>query len=86
MFKRIFEPNINKRMTFYELRQYPVFSKYFPDPCPSSIILYSQANQEKNKEKIKSKISEVDLNLTLTPSDIHISGMSSDSKETDFPR
>lgn len=47
LFKKIFTINPIKRINFHEIRQHPVFCKYFPKPSAESVILYTSKFQSK---------------------------------------
>ena len=81
----MFSIQLNKRINFSELRQHPVFKKYFPNASVESQILYKtkfkseRLKKGKLKNKLSSKVSEL-RNKTLSPSVI------SASEETDYER
>lgn len=59
LFKKIFNPNSDDRITFAKIREHPLFAKYFPVADNASKILYGKKFQskivQKAKEGIKSK-------------------------------
>ena len=42
LFKRIFNLDVNKRITFTEIRQHPVFAKHFSIISQDSLLLYKK--------------------------------------------
>lgn len=56
LFKKIFNENTQKRITFSEIRQHPVFGKYFPK---ASVILYRNKFESVRLTKKNSINSEV---------------------------
>ena len=53
LFKKMFDPNPDKRITFSQIRQHSVFSKHFPDGAGNSKFLY-----DNKLKKFKSNIAK----------------------------
>lgn len=53
LFKRIFNPNADDRITFAKIREHPIFAKYFPVVDNASKILYGKKFLSKIVQKAK---------------------------------
>jgi hypothetical protein len=53
LFKKIFNTNAEDRISFHDIRQHPLFKKYFPVIEEASKILYSKKFQSKIIAKTK---------------------------------
>ena len=53
MFKKIFSPNTDDRITFSKIREHSLFVKYFPVAHQPSKVLYSKKFQSKVVQKAK---------------------------------
>lgn len=54
LFKRMFETEGEKRIAFSEIREHPLFKKYFPEGGASSAIVYKKKlkfNPTENKPR-----------------------------------
>lgn len=60
LFRKIFRIDQEKRITFSEIRQHPVFAPFFPKPSPESKILYNTKFKSSflSKGKIKNRLQE----------------------------
>ncbi len=78
LFRKIFRVDQEKRITFSEIRQHPVFAAFFPKPSPESKILYqtkfksSFLAKGKMKNKLQEKASELAKERLGIPSSICI--------------
>lgn len=64
LFKKIFNTNADDRITFSQIRQHPLFAKYFPVLDNASKILYGKKFQSKilmkgkEQKKAEKKLNE----------------------------
>jgi serine/threonine protein kinase len=76
LFRKIFRLDQEKRITFSEIRQHPVFIKNFPKSSPESLILYKtkfksafltkgKGHQMESNKKLNLKVGELKERLSI---------------------